>query len=368
MKKLLFLSSVFLSTCTQLPVVYNKEYNISFYGLLKLIKLHSFNGEKYKEIYNTIKTNPAIELYKPKNEISEQELLTVHTAEYLATLHDSTVVAKVAEVPVLKTIPNFLLQRALLRPLRYAVQGTIDALDLALNYGCAINLGGGFHHAKTGNGEGFCFYSDIALAVNKFQQNNPGKKVMIIDLDIHQDNGHESIFLYNDNVVIYDVYNMDLYPKDNYVKAKIKYRFPLRSTKFIDLLKQHNPGVSKTEIEAFLNKQAEEQPHFSGTVNDESYIALLKEHLDAAIEIEKPDLIVYIARTDILENDPLGFVEVSKEGIIQRDELVIASAIARRIPILMLLAGGYTKESSDVIASSINNIQKKFFNEEKKDS
>lgn len=360
-KKLFFyaISILFTFSNAQLNVVYNPNYNITFYGLLSVIRLHSFNGKKYGEIYKVLRKNSKLKFHDPKQEISSQELLNVHSERYLDSLLNSENIARIAEVYPLKFVPNFLLRRALLRPIKYATQGTLDALDLALKYGNAINLGGGYHHAKNDRGEGFCFYSDIALAVNKFKEKHPGKKVMIVDLDVHQGNGHESIFMEDESVVIYDVYNMDVYPRDEAAKSKAKYRFPVRSEKLLGLYESQT-GLSRSRVlkSGWL---CDEKPAFSGIVDDVNYLKLISDNLSKAIMAEKPDLIIYIAGTDILLNDPLGLFDVSEQGVIKRDELVFQAAIENKIPILMLLAGGYTKESSLVISNSINNLQNKFF-------
>lgn len=257
----------------------------------------------------------------------------------------SSTVAQVVEIGALSYVPNFILQQALLKPIKYATQGTLDALDLALQYGSAINLAGGYHHAKADKGEGFCFFSDIALAVKRFHDKHPGKKVMILDLDAHQGNGHESIFFNHSDVVIFDVYNRDMYPRETALYPTIKYNFPLISDK------SNSNLIGASHVA------------FAGNLNDENYLQLLQKHLDKAIQIEQPELIIYVAGTDILDTDPLGRFNVSKEGIIKRDETVFASTLTRNIPIVMLLAGGYTPKSSTVVSESILNLQKNFFNQ-----
>lgn len=327
-----------------LHIVYHPNYNITFYGIPKIIQLHSFNGEKYGEIHEAIKNIPTIVTHTPARPISDRELLAIHSPQYLQNLKKSITVAHIAEIAPLQYVPNFILQRALLNPIKWATQGTLDALSLALEHGSAINLGGGYHHAKANKGEGFCFYSDIALAVKKFHATNPSKKVMIIDLDAHQGNGHESIFFNNKDVVIFDVYNMDMYPQETDLYPTIKHNFPLRSAKL--------PTRCHTNPTA---------PALEGDINGARYINFLQDKIANAIATEKPGVIIYVAGSDILDNDPLGRLNVNKQAIIERDEIVFKNALQYHIPIIMLLAGGYTKESSDVVSSSIVNLQQKFF-------
>lgn len=342
--------NIIIALPAKLHVVYHPNYNITFYGIPKLINLHAFDGQKYGKIYNAIKENQHIVMHTPHGPISQEDLLTVHTTDYLKSLQQSLTIAQIAEIYPLQFVPNFILQRALLNPIKWATQGTVDALELALKHGNAINLSGGYHHAKAEKGEGFCFYSDIAIAIKKFHALYPHKKVIIIDLDAHQGNGHESIFFNDDRVIIFDVFNMDRYPREYTLFPKIKYNFPLTRTL------NHNYKFEEHTIISYGYLD------HGSSYFDDFYLTHLRAALPSVLETEKPDLIVYVAGTDILENDPLGGLNVSKEGIIERDELVFKNALSRSIPIVMLLAGGYTQESANVVSDSIKNLQQKFFN------
>ncbi len=105
--------------------------------------------------------------------------------------------------------------------MRYATGGTIKGAELALDHGFAINLSGVYHHEKSEQGGGFCFYADIPLAIHKLRKRKPNLSVMIVDLDAHQGNGHESICADDPNVYIFDVYNKDVYLRDESAKKHI---------------------------------------------------------------------------------------------------------------------------------------------------
>lgn len=115
-------------------------------------------------------------------------------------------------------IPGFLLRWRVLNPMLLATEGTILASLAALKLKWAINLSGGYHHASFNRGGGFCVYPDISLAVHYLQSRLGIQKVMIIDLDAHQGNGHERDHLKRDDVFIVDFYNHDIYPGDSYAK------------------------------------------------------------------------------------------------------------------------------------------------------
>ena len=308
-----------------IPIIYDPDYNITLLGVENF--LHSFDTKKYGKVAEEISNHHKIEQFSfsvPKI-VSDDDLLTVHTQDYLDSLSSSKAVAKVAEVWPLAFLPNFILQRNLLAPIKLATGGTILGAELALKHGWAINLSGGYHHAKAENGGGFCFFADISIAVYKvLKKQSDDFKVLIIDLDAHQGNGHEAIFKDDPQIRIFDIYGKDNYPHDK------------KTQKYIDF----DYGVK-----------------FG--ITTEQYLKLLKEELPKAIAQINPNLIVYNAGTDIFEKDHLGVFKVSAEGIIERDEFVFEQAKTNKIPILMLLSGGYTQESAKIISDSIKNLLEK---------
>lgn len=162
--------------------------------------------------------------------------------------------------------------------MRFQTGGSLLASKLALQNGWGINLGGGFHHCSSANGGGFCAYADISLIIHKLVvEEHQLNKVMIVDLDAHQGNGHERDFLNNDHVFIFDMYNSFIYPRDHVAKNGI-------------------------------NIAVELKPH----TNDEAYLAKLRKFLDISLTKFHPDMIVYNAGTDILQGDPLGLLDITR--------------------------------------------------------
>ncbi len=159
--------------------------------------------------------------------ITDAELNLVHTADYLASLNHSKTIAAVAEMPILQYVPSFFLQHNMLNSMRYATAGTVLAAELAMTHGWAINLAGGYHHAKADKGEGFCFFADIPLAIKKLRENNSKLRVLIIDLDAHQGNGLESILGSDSLTFIFDMYSKNNYPHDWAVFKYIDFNYPL---------------------------------------------------------------------------------------------------------------------------------------------
>uniref|UniRef100_A0A674CC45 Histone deacetylase 11 n=1 Tax=Salmo trutta TaxID=8032 RepID=A0A674CC45_SALTR len=309
------------SSC--LPIVYSPVYNITFMGLEKL---HPFDSGKWGKVIHFLKEEKLISdgSIVEAREAAEEDLLVVHTKRYLNRLKWSLVVASITEIPPLLFLPNFLVQRRVLRPLRTQTGGTIMAGKLAVDRGWAINVGGGFHHCSSDKGGGFCAYADITLAIKFLFERVEGiSRATIIDLDAHQGNGHERDFLDDRRVFIMDVYNRYIYPGDGYAKRAIK---------------------RKVELDW-------------GTEDDE-YLGKVELHTEGALNEVRPDIIVYNAGTDILDGDPLGGLAISPQGIVKRDEIVFRAARRRGIPILMVTSGGYQKRTARIIADSIINLRR----------
>ena len=142
---------------------------------------------KYGKIYNYLKSKLGIgaDHFSQPSLLTEAELLKIHSKQYLDSLHSSLVIAEIAELAMLAVIPAAVLQEKILKPMKYATGGTVLGLDLARQYGWAINLSGGYHHAKADRGSGFCFFADIPLAIILLREHDPGMRVLIIDLDAH---------------------------------------------------------------------------------------------------------------------------------------------------------------------------------------
>ncbi|XP_004966046.1 histone deacetylase 2 isoform X1 [Setaria italica] len=313
------------------PVVYSPAYDISFLGLEKLVRAtplcrHPFDSAKWGRICRYLTREGHLEkkqVVEPL-EACKEDLLVVHTEAYLNSLKCSFRVASIVEVPPVSLVPNWIVQKKLLYPFRKQVGGSILSAKLALERGWAINVGGGFHHCSAEEGGGFCAYADISLCIQFAFVRLNISRLLIIDLDAHQGNGHEKDFANDGRVYILDMYNAGIYP------------FDFTAKQYID---------QKVELA-------------SGTKTDE-YLELLDKALEVCKSRFQPQLIVYNAGTDILDGDPLGRLKISPEGVITRDEKVFRFAKDQNIPLLMLTSGGYMKSSARVIADSIINLANK---------
>ena len=307
-----------------LPIIYSKNYNITFLGLEQF---HAFDSTKYKKIYDdlaSLREETGKEFYTSAK-LPIEKLKTVHSDEYFDKLKKPKNLARYLELGVLQITPHQITQNRVLDPMLYATGGTLVGMDLAREYGYAINLSGGYHHAAKDEGGGFNVYSDIAIAVEDYLGKNSGKKVMIVDLDAHQGNGYARIFENREEIVIFDVYNQDIFPKDEFAKKFIDYDFAV-----------------------------------SNGIRSQEYLNIIDNQLPKAIAKESPDFIIYNAGSDVLKTDPLGQMKLDKEAVVKRDELVFSYAEINEIPVLMLLSGGYSEESLEVVGESILNLVEKF--------
>lgn len=308
----------------KLPIVYNSKYNITFMGMEKL---HPFDSTKYAHVFQglrqkaKIKKEDIIKAEKPDEDV----ISAAHSPRYLQSIQNSAVLAEIAELHTIAVLPDRMAWNLLADRMLYQAGGSIMAAQAALQHGWAINLGGGFHHASYDNGEGFCVFADISMLVRAMREHADVKKVMIIDLDAHQGNGHGADFGDDPDVYILDAYNAEIYPQDT------------AAEKGIDLAIKLESG----EIPA-------------------DFLPRVKDALTKAFAEFSPDLVVYVAGTDILAGDPLGQMAITPEAVIERDALVFAHSIANDAPIVMLLGGGYQKSSADVITSSILNLREQF--------
>uniref|UniRef100_A0AC35U202 Thioredoxin domain-containing protein n=1 Tax=Rhabditophanes sp. KR3021 TaxID=114890 RepID=A0AC35U202_9BILA len=309
---------------TAWPIVYSEHYNISCCGLEKL---HLFDTKKWKRVIDRLISKGMLTLKDVvvPNEATKSDLMLIHTEEYLNGLESSSrIVSECLEIPPLRWFPHWLIDYVVLKAMRLQTGGTVTASFLALEKNWAINIGGGFHHASSERAGGFCVYADISLALKFLLDSNRIKSAMIVDLDAHQGNGHEHDFRKDNRVYIFDMFNSEIYPHDFAAK---------------DSMDRHVSLKCGTE--------------------DNEYLKKLSKELSTSLGEFNADIIIFNAGTDTLIGDPLGLMNLTQNGIIQRDEIVFKLAAKAMTPILYLTSGGYTAESANVIADSIFNLYTK---------
>jgi acetoin utilization deacetylase AcuC-like enzyme len=241
---------------------------------------------------------------------SDQDILLVHTQAWMSGMRDCTLEPR--EIVRLE-IP-WTQQTA--RAFWLAAGGTILAARQALEHGGAYNIGGGFHHAFAGHGEGFCAVHDVAVAIRKLQREERIRKAIVVDVDVHHGNGTASIFASDESVYTLSIHQYDNYP--------------------------------------FVKPPSDCDLHLTDGVEDNEYLSVLGPALRKALDEFQPDMLFYIAGADPYMHDQLGGLRLTIEGLRKRDELVLGESVRRGIPFVVTLAGGYALDVNDTVRIHAN--------------
>jgi acetoin utilization deacetylase AcuC-like enzyme len=198
-------------------------------------------------------------------------------------------------------------------------QGTIDCSLHALKHGVALNVAGGTHHAFADHGEGFCLLNDFAVAANYLLAEKLVKKILIVDLDVHQGNGTAKLFESNS-----DVFTFSMHGKNNYPFHK-----------------------EKSDLDVEL----------PDGIMDDDYLDLLYKHLPILLDNVKPDIVYYLSGVDILSSDKFGKLKVSIQACRERDRYVLATMHNRKIPISIAMGGGYSADVKIIVEAHCNTFR-----------
>jgi len=250
--------------------------------------------------------------FHPK-QLKEEQILLTHTKEYLNKLNNLSLDSK--EVRNI----GFPVKKELIDRGKYISHGTLECARYALDFGCAMNIAGGTHHSFADHGEGFCIYNDIAISANILLQEGLLKKILIVDLDVHQGNGTAKIFENEDRV-----FTFSMHGEGNYPTRK-----------------------EKSDLDIGLPDKTE----------DELFLSTLKSTLPRLIDEVEPDFIFYLSGVDIIESDKLGRLSVSKEGCKMRDRFVFQQCKKNDIPVAVSMGGGYSPKIADIVDAHSNTFR-----------
>ena len=290
---------------------------IAFHPIYKhpLPKGHRFPMEKYDllpqqlQYEGTCNTNNFFEPTKP----NDKYILAVHEPEYYYDLVNITLDQRAARKI------GFPLSEVLVEREVIIADGTIKASEYALKYGIAMNIAGGTHHAFTNRGEAFCLLNDQAIGARYLQQKELAKKILIVDLDVHQGNGTAEIFQ-NDN----SVFTFSMHGKSNY---------------------------------PFKKEQSDLDIALENDTNDKTYLKLLKNTLPKLIEQQKPDFAYYLCGVDVIASDKLGKLGLSVEGCKERDRFVLEQCKQYKIPVMCSMGGGYSPDIKTIVNAHANTFR-----------
>jgi acetoin utilization deacetylase AcuC-like enzyme len=244
------------------------------------------------------------------NQLEEKWLFRTHNAEYLEKLNSLSL----SKSEIRKT--GFPLSRELVEREVHIMSGSVQAALFAMEFGIAMNIAGGTHHAFSDRGEGFCLLNDIAIAANYLLDQEAVKKILIVDLDVHQGNGTAEIFSHQPNVFTFSMHGESNYP---------------------------------------MKKEASDlDVGLPDKTDDKTYMNLLKRNLLPVFETFQPDFIIYQCGVDVLASDKLGRLGMSLSGCKERDRFVLELANKNKIPIMCCMGGGYSEKLSDIIDAHAN--------------
>lgn len=192
-----------------------------------------------------------------------------------------------------------------------SVSGTLRVAENALQDGAGMNLAGGTHHAFFDRGEGFSLLNDIGIAANHLLHKGWIKKVLIIDLDVHQGNGSASLFQQDPRVFTFSMHGKHNYP--------------------------------------FKKEASDLDVELDNETGDEHYLSILKSHVPRLLEEQQADLVFYLAGVDVLTTDKLGKLALSPRGCYLRDQWVISHCRQRNLPLVVVMGGGYSPDYKTIV-------------------
>ena len=289
-----------------LKVAWNPSY------VLPLPPHHRFPMSKYEVLPEQLIHEGTLthENFFHPEPIDPEAVLLTHDKHYLDKL------ATLSLTPQEVRRTGFPLDKGVVDREMYIVNGTLQCAYYALRYGLAMNIAGGTHHAFTDRGGGFCLLNDIAIAANVLLSMNLVKKVLVVDLDVHQGDGTAQIFRDQENVFTFSMHGANNYPLHKEI----------------------------SDLDIALP---------DGT-DDRAYLAVLTDTLAKLIDRVTPDFMFFQSGVDILETDKLGKLAVTRAGCKERDRIVLTTAHQNSIPLVVSMGGGYSEHFRDIIEAHAN--------------
>jgi acetoin utilization deacetylase AcuC-like enzyme len=288
-------------------LVYHERYDLN-------LGAHVFPSQKFRLIHEMLlRKNIAApqDVLRPEA-ASDEDVLRVHTAEWVRKLKTGALTAS----DVMKLEVPY--SPELVEAVWLAAGGSILAAQSALRDGFGANLGGGFHHAYPGHGEGFCAIHDVAVAIRKLQADGAVKKALVVDTDVHHGNGTAAIFRNDPTVFTISIHQENNYPA-------------------------HKPP-SNVDL------------NMADRVEDDEYLKALIPAVQKALDEFRPEILFYVGGVDPYCEDQLGGLSLTKEGLRRRDRSVFEEARQRKIPVVTTLAGGYARRVEDTVSIHVNSI------------
>lgn len=294
------MASAFSDSQKKLPLVYHPNYSIPFPDG------HRFPMHKFRLLADILREQGILTAeneYQP-GPLSLSTLMQAHDRGYVQRFIRGDLSAQ-----ELKEIglpwSEWLVERTL-----RAVSGTIMTSELALQYGLACHLAGGTHHAQPARGAGFCIFNDLAVAALALVNSGKAQKILILDCDVHQGDG--TVAFFKDRT---DIIPVSWHCEENYPSVK--------QTKGINIAIPKGAG-------------------------DDLYLSILQNSLPTLLAEHQPDFVFYDAGVDVHQEDRLGYVNLTDNGVLARDRYMIETCMAQNIPVACVIGGGYDRQEEKV--------------------
>ncbi len=293
-----------------MKVFYSDQY------VLPLPEGHRFPMKKYSMLRERVERDGICgpgELRVPQP-VTNEEILRAHEGAYL----EKVVSGKLTDKEMRRI--GFPWSKRMVERSRRASGGTLGACRAALEDGLAANLAGGTHHAFGDRGEGFCVFNDSAITPRALRTEGLVNRVVVLDTDVHQGNGTASILRGDPNVFTFSIHGAKNYP--------------------------------------FHKEESDLDVPLSDGADDETFLAALSRALDRVLDSATWDLAIFLAGADPFEDDKLGRLCVTKEGLAERDRMVLQGCRKRDIPVAVTMAGGYAKRVDDTVDIHFQTIER----------
>ncbi len=289
------------------------DYGRGVPGLPK--QIHGFVREKPSLIRRALLDSGEVREadFSAPDLVGLDDLRAVHTAEVVDALKSSKAVAQAVELPPLAWLPSALVRHIVVNPQLKGAGGTCAALAAAAEGRWAFNLSGGYHHARPDLSHGFCLVADVALAVHRLRADGHRRRVLVLDLDLHQGDGNAAAFAGDDEVFTASMHEEAAFP-------------------FPKLASDLDVGLASN-------------------LGDADYLDELDRCLSAVAARFQPEILVYVAGSDPFEEDPLGSLNISRYGMAERDRRVARFARDQGAALVALTAGGYSDASPEITAA-----------------
>ncbi|KZN54189.1 histone deacetylase family protein [Pseudoalteromonas luteoviolacea] len=276
------------------------------YSSLDLPPRHRFPICKYEKLKARIEASGLGQYLRPVNDkATEQQLTRCHTQAYVDAFCSGTM----NQVDIKRM--GFPWSEQLVERTLTSVAASIKAANYALKNGFSANLAGGYHHAFSDRASGFCIFNDLAIAACELIDTQQADVVLILDCDVHQGDGTAAILESRSDVVTCSIHCEQNFPR---LKEASDYDFALPAN-----------------------------------TQDSEYLSTLKQALDLCVRVHQPDIVLYNAGADIFQKDELGHFDISLQGVLEREQIILDYCYQHTLPLMCALGGGYQRDTDNLV-------------------